>query len=382
MRQIQLLALALALAAGALVACSHTNTTVTNPAESWDRKAAAAYLDQREAAWMAWPRAARDHDTSCVSCHTAVPYSLSRPVLGGALAENADSDGERKLLDNVIKRVNLWNETDPYYSDKEYEGNKRAESRGTEAVLNALILANHDSRSGQLNDVTRAAFRNMWGLQQNEGSAKGAWSWLQFGMEPWEAEDSQYYGAALAVIAVGSAPGNYQSSPEIQDQLTQLREYLNREYGSQSMLNRAVLLWASAKLPGLIDADRQRRIIHEIWDAQRSDGGWELAALAWPKDRYVKSLIREWMRSDGTAQERHSDGYATGLMTFALRQSGIPSQDPRLQRAMSWLATHQNKADGSWPSVSLTKRRDPSSNIGHFMNDAATAYAVLALSDN
>ena len=139
---------------------------------------------------------------------------------------------------------------------------------------------------------------------------------------------------------------------------------------------------SSAKLPGLIDTDRQRHIIHDIWDAQRSDGGWELASLAWPKDRYVKSLIREWMRSDGTTQERRSDGYATGLMTFALRQSGIPPQDPRLQRAMSWLATHQNKADGSWPSVSLTKRRDPSSNIGHFMNDAATAYAVLALSDN
>ena len=331
---------------------------------------------------MAWPRAARDHDTSCVSCHTAVPYSLSRPVLRGALAENADSDGERKLLDNVIKRVNLWNETDPYYSDEEYKGNKRAESRGTEAVLNALILASHDARSGQLNDVTSAAFRNMWALQQTGGSGKGAWSWLQFGMEPWEADDSQYYGASLAAIAVGSAPGNYRSTPEIQDKLTLMREYLNREYGSQSLINRAVLLWASAKLPGLIDADRQRRIIHEIWDAQRSDGGWELASLAWPKDRYVKSLIREWLRSDGTAQERHSDGYATGLMTFALRQSGVPAQDPRLQRAMSWLTAHQNKADGSWPSVSLTKRRDPSSHIGHFMNDAATAYAVLALSDN
>jgi squalene-hopene/tetraprenyl-beta-curcumene cyclase len=380
MKPIQLLALILA--TGAAVACSHAKATQAKSAESWDPKSAAAYLDQRETTWMEWPGAARDHDTFCVSCHTAVPYIMSRPMLRSALAENAPSVPERKLLDDVAKRVRLWNESDPYYTDKDYKGSKAGESRGTEAVLNALILANYDAQNGRLSDVTRAAFSNMWATQQTEGSGKGAWSWLQFGMEPWEASDSQYYGAALAAIAVGSAPENYRSAPEIQEKLGGLRQYLNREFDSQSTINHAVLLWASVKLPGLIAADRQRAIVKEISDAQQSDGGWELASLSWPRDRYLHSLAREWLRSDGTRQERKSDGYATGLMTYVLRQYGIGPEDSRLQQGRSWLATHQNKGEGSWPSASLTKRRDPSSNIGHFMNDAATAYAVLALSGN
>jgi len=380
MRQTQLVALILA--TGAVSACSHAKATQAKALESWDPKAAAAYLDQRETTWMQWPGVARDHDTFCVSCHTAVPYIMSRPALRSAIAETAPSVNERKLLDNVGKRVQLWNVTEPYYSDKEYQGSKAAESRGSEAVLNALVLANNDAQNGHLSDVTRAAFSNMWATQQAEGGGKGAWSWLQFGMEPFEANDSQYYGAALAAIAVGSAPENYRSTPEIQEKFGMLREYLNREYAQQSTINHAVLLWASTKLPGLVEADRRQSIIKEISDAQQSDGGWELSALAWPKDRRLHSLVREWLRSDGTTQDRKSDGYATGLMTYVLRQSGIGSEDPRLKQGRAWLARNQNQADGSWPSVSLTKRRDPSSNVGHFMNDAATAYAVLALSGN
>lgn len=378
MRQRQ--ALALILATGAATACSHAKATQTKASESWDPKAAAAYLDQRETTWMEWPGAARDHDTFCVSCHTAVPYIMSRPMLRGALAENAPSAVERKLLDNVAKRVQLWNVTDPYYSDKEYQGSKAAESRGTEAVLNALILANYDAQNGQLSDVTRAAFSNMWATQLTEGSGKGAWSWLQFGMEPFEASDSPYYGAALAAIAVGSAPENYRSAPEIQEKLGILRDYLNRDYDKQSTINHAVLLWASMKLPRLVVPERQRAVIKEISDAQQSDGGWELAPIAWPRDRFVHSLIHEWLRSDGSTQARKSDGYATGLMTFVLRQSGIPSEDIRLRRGRAWLISNQNRTEGCWPSLSLSQRRNPSSNIGQFMSDAATAYAVLALS--
>src|SRR5438874_7888267 len=122
----------------------------TRMASSWDQQAAAAYLDQRAAWWMEWPKAARDHETFCVSCHTAVPYALSRPALRKSLAEAAPSANERRLLDNVTKRVRLWKEVAPFYSDADRGMYKTVESRGTESVLNALMLASNDAQGSQL----------------------------------------------------------------------------------------------------------------------------------------------------------------------------------------------------------------------------------------
>ena len=73
----------------------------SNDAGSWDRNGAAAYLDQRAAWWVTWKPAARDHDTFCISCHTALPYALGRPALRAALGESGPSVNEQKLLDNV-----------------------------------------------------------------------------------------------------------------------------------------------------------------------------------------------------------------------------------------------------------------------------------------
>ena len=53
-----------------------------------------------------------------------------------------------------------------------------------------------------------------------------------------------------------------------------------------------------------------------------------------------------------------------------------------LKRAVSWLMLNQNEPRGLWLSYSLNKRRNPSSDTALFMNDAATAYAVLALTEN
>src|ERR1700681_4464977 len=73
-------------------------------ASNWSPKAAAAYLDQRADWWMGWQGAARDHGTFCISCHTALPYALARSALHER-PHDAPSDSERRLLDNVTKRV-------------------------------------------------------------------------------------------------------------------------------------------------------------------------------------------------------------------------------------------------------------------------------------
>jgi squalene-hopene/tetraprenyl-beta-curcumene cyclase len=375
MRAVPLLAIVVVLSL--FVACARPEAKI---ATSWDQKAAAAYLDQRESWWTGWSGAARDHGTFCVSCHTSVAYALSRPGLRTALAEQGPSANERKLLENVTKRVRLWKDVAPFYTDHGY---KAAESRGTEAVLNALILASYDSQSGRLTADTRAAFENMWALQQTIGDKKGAWSWLRFDLEPWEANDSQYYGAALAAVAVGAAPENYRSTPGIQTNLRLLREYLDREYLSQSTINHVALLWASAKLPGLLEPKRRDSIVDEVLSKQQSDGGWELSSLAYPWRGWgLSKLLRTWIREDGTSQERKSDGYATGFIVLVLQQAGTDRNGASIKRGISWLMANQNAAEGSWPSYSLNKRRHLSSDTGRFMSDAATAYAVLALTES
>ena len=351
---------------------THADQPETKIVSSWDQRAAAGYLDQRLSWWMAWPRAGRDHETFCVSCHTAVPYALSRPALRKALAEEAPSVNERRLLDNVTKRVRLWKEVSPFYSDSEWGAYKAVESRGTESVLNALILTSNERENRELSNDARAALDNMWAEQQIKGSKKGAWLWMRFANEPWEADDSDYYGATLAAIAAGTAPGNYRARPEIQNNLDMLREYLNRESAAQPTFNRVVLLWASARLPGLLKPDQQQAIINEVLAKQQADGGWSLSSLA-----------GAWKRHDGTPQEGKSDGYATGMITFALQEAGISPENAQRKQAIAWLTANQSKTEGSWPSYSLNKNEEHhlSPDTRRFMNDAATAYAVLALTE-
>jgi squalene-hopene/tetraprenyl-beta-curcumene cyclase len=337
---------------------------------TWNSKAAAAYLDQRAAWWMAWPSAARDHETFCISCHTALPYALSRPALRDVLAEQAPSPNERKLLDNVTKRVRLWNEVLPFYSDEKQGVPKTTEARGTESVLNALILVSYDDREGKLGADTRAALSNMWALQLKTGEQKGAWSWLNFHNEPWEADDSQYWGAALAAIAVGTAPGDYRSTVEVREGLNLLVEYLQQGREKQSLLNRLALLWASTKIPGLLKPAEQKSIVNEVLREQQEDGGWSASSL----------VIGSWKRRDGAPLETKSDGYGTGLASFVLLRAGVPRTQAEMKKGLAWLSQNQ-EAEGLWRAYSLNKKRDPASDAGRFMSDAATAYSVLALTD-
>ena len=338
-----------------------------SPPPVWSPVKAATYLDKRAAWWISWSGSARDHGTFCVSCHTATPFSLGRAALRGALGELSASPNEQKVLDNVAKRVRMWHDVDPFYTDQTRGLPKTSESRGTESILNSLILVWRDIPTGHLSADARLALDNMWALQIKSPDMNGAWAWLQFHNAPFEG-DSQFYGNALAAIAIGSAPGNYQSEPEIQNGLRLLRAWLVKNMDTQTPLDRVVLLWASTKLNGLLTRDQQDKIIEETVAKQRDDGGFSMS-----------QLIGAWKRSDGTPLDTASDGYATGLIAFALEQVEAPQAQAALQRALGWLRRSQIQLDGRWPAVSLNKNRAVLSDAGLFMSDAATAYAVLAL---
>ncbi len=341
---------------------------LTSP--NWSPKAAAGYLDERASWWMAWPKAARDHETFCISCHTTLPYALSRPSLRGALGEQAASPPEQKLVENLVKRVRMWKEVEAFYPDQTSGLPKTSESRGAESIMNALVLVWRDAPTGKLSADARLALDNMWALQLKTGDMNGSWAWLQFHNSPWEG-DSQFYGNTLAAIAIGSAPENYKADPKIQAGLKGLREWLRKGMNTQTPADRLALLWASTKVPDLLTAEEQKKIVSETVALQREDGGFSMSNLA-----------GSWKRRDNTPLNPASDGYATGLAAFAMEQAqgaAVPESKSALKKAVLWLGHNQNASDGRWPATSLNKERELESDAGRFMSDAATAYAVLAL---
>ncbi len=331
---------------------------------AWNPQGSARYLDQREVWWQGWGRSERDHGTICVSCHTQLPYALGRPALRSALQETAPSAPEQKMLGNVRRRVTLWKEVEPFYSGD--EPTRELQARGTEAVLNSLILASYDARSGHLTEITRNALDNAWALQLTTGKDPGGWVWLNFHNAPWEGEESAFQGASYMALAAGMAPEGYAREPANKVRLDLLRGYLQRNYDAQPIANKLVLLWASAKLPGILTPGQKRTLARDVFALQQGDGGWSMTSFG------------NWKRKDATAEETQSDGYATGLALLAMESAGV-ANDPRSEKAVAWLSLNQDRADGSWHAYSLNKKRDQTTDIGKFMSDAATAYATLAL---
>jgi len=164
---------------------------------------------------------------------------------------------------------------------------------------------------------------------------------------------------------VGTAPDDYRDDAKIAGNVALLRDYLTSHFGAQPLVNKVALLWASARIPGLLTAEQRGKLLDDLKSRQREDGGWSLTNLG------------TWERMDATPLETRPDGYATGLILLALEENHV--KDDAVTHGIAWLKANQDKTTGAWPAWSLNKNRDPKSNIGQFMSDAATSYAVLAL---
>jgi squalene-hopene/tetraprenyl-beta-curcumene cyclase len=384
---IRVLAGALLVLVSALVL--RTGHAPLRAAERWDQAAAAAYLDARMDAWWAKAKTLKTGagDAKCLSCHTALPYALARPALRIAMGESAPTPHEERILATVRQRVQHVASEQPYYDHTEA---KKVESRGVEAVLNAVVLTQYDTlgRSGMGSEATRAAIARLWEVQRPDG----AWDWLNFGLEPYEANDSGFYGATLAAIAAGTSAGQH-ASREAKGQagLERLRGYIRGSVASQRLFGQSWALLASARMPGLLDAAQRDAIVRNLERAQRADGGWSMADLGpW-----------RWTRAEapyappGTTDPAlltASDGYATGLVVHAMRESGVAADRSAIAKGLSWLRANQRSlrsddpAWAPWRAHSLNFDREHGGEKGEpwrrlFMSDLATAFAVLALSD-
>lgn len=329
----------------------------------WNPRLAAQYMDSRQQEWFAWP-AANTNGMPCVSCHTGVSYLLARPALRRALGESESTLYEKGLLDGMRSRVGKKDVAELFPKATLPHS---VEALGVETVLAALFLAAADVPGGKLSSDTEKAFARLWTLQIREGKNQGAWVWNSFDLDPWEMPESTYYGAALAAVATGTAPGGYAARPEIQERLAALKTYLRDEQAAQPLHNRLILLWAAARLPGLLPDAARKRVVAEVWQKQQADGGWSLASLG------------PWKQHKDAPPAEGSNAYATAITAFTLEQSGVARSSPEMKQALQWLRSRQDPKLGTWAAESMNKPHKADSMPARFMQDAATGYAALAL---
>lgn len=338
------------LLASAALAASVTGCSTNDGLRSDWQVRAAGYLDQRAASWLDSPPAISN--VACaMSCHTTFPYVMARsslsPFAKTPAADEARARFEARVADAVAGTAI------PFYGKD--DDDKVKQSHATEAVLNAAALALDDVGSGEpLGASTTGALDRMWATQR----ADGTWDWLEFGLEPWETRND--LGAALAALVAGSVPA---SSTDAQEAgTTKLVGYIHERLDSMVLHDRAMVLWANGKLTGLLDPARADEIAKDLANTQLDDGGFSLGA--WGKGHLAEDRATD------------SDGYATAIAVLALctgTAQGTKRSD--VKRGLSWLE-HNQADDGSWPGRSVN---GDSTQVEGFMTDAATAYAVLAL---
>jgi len=332
--------------------------------QNWNARQAEQYLDARQKAWDAWPMALHS-GVACVSCHTGLTYLISRPALRQSLGEKSGPTlYERVLVDSMRATVIRTDAKDLFAGLK---GPIVDQVYGAQVVLSSLVLAMDDAPHGKLSPEGEKAFERMWSIQLKDGPDKGAFHWSDFDLDPWETKDAAFYGASLAALATGLAPADYQARPEIRDNVAALESYLRAGQKTQSLHNKMFLLWASAKLAGLLSEADKKAILDELWSKQEADGGWTMQSFG------------QWKKREAAAVSVGSNSYITALAAYATEQAGVQPSQPGLSKALAWLGTHQD-ASGAWIADSMNHKHSAYGPIPEkFMSDAATGYATAAL---
>jgi squalene-hopene/tetraprenyl-beta-curcumene cyclase len=293
---------------------------------------AARFLDEVATNW------GRRH--GCVTCHTN-GYYLTAPA-----EIFRDRPAYREVRAFAEHFVDSWSENPP---------------ETHVLVSTAAFLAINDRERGEgPASATRKAFDYAWARQ----SEQGHWpDWIKCNWPPFESDD--HYGVTLMAVALGMSEQSLRDVEPARTGLARIRSYL-KEHAPLHLHHKAMLLWAAAYHDGLVTRAHQQQWTEALLALQRLDGGWASGELG------------SWRQRDGSVSRPpvhvESDGYGTGFVLFVLMETGVPTSDPRVQKGIGWLKTHQ-RSRGYWWTQSL--RNDPYT--PNFLTHAGTSFALKAL---
>ncbi len=296
---------------------------------------AAEYLDRSALNWVKTKK--------CATCHTNLFYMIARPALHTV---QKDSGEVRSFYEDYLKV--RWAKDKPTEGDGFWP-----------LVVGTGITFNDLQTTGTHSEVGRDVLDLMWKVQR----ADGGWNWPHCDYAPMEIDD--HYGVTVAAMTVGIAPEDYKNTPQSLVGLEKMRAYFKNN-PPLSLHHRAMLAWCSVRIDGIATEEERQQTLKELMALQLDDGGWSTAGF-----------LTDWKgglaRSDGEPlHTKTSDGYGTGLNIVLARELGVPADDPRMQRGIQWIKTHQRES-GKWFTLS------PVNDAGNLISNVGSAYCVLAL---
>ena len=302
---------------------------------------AVAYMEEGATAWT--------RERKCLSCHTNGTYLVARPSLTRSLGRPSE-----EIRNFAVQQLKKFRSTD---LEK-----LRSGIRPTQVAYLAQGLAEWDAHvTGKLSPETEDALGLMLEVQGESGDWGNTDAWPPF-------ESSNYQSTTVAALAMATAPG-WLAARGQDGAVEKMKRYL--QTGAPHDYGRLLLLWVSTRWPGLLEGEVKQALVENVLGHQRKDGGWSIRSFAAPEE-WGRGNRAEKLRSEDQFQDPPSDGHQTGLCLLVLRQAGVPAADPRLQRAVKWLLSHQRES-GRWWTRSLNTDKF------HFITYSGTCYPLLAL---
>jgi squalene-hopene/tetraprenyl-beta-curcumene cyclase len=306
-------------------------------------------LDYLENGAQSW-----NSQRKCVTCHTNGIYMTIRPALSDKLGKPSESI--REFFVDTLKQL------EGLEQDK-----LKQSTRPAQVIYTAAGLAEWDKHvAKQLSPETDRALRLMLSIQD----ATGTWGTLDC-WPPYESD--AFHEATVAAMAIAAAPGwlTHVKDEAVLGKVNLLRSYLRTQTPPHDY-SRVLLLWTAARMPDLLEPQQKAELIEMLWKHQREDGGWSIRTFAAP-EAWGKGNRAERLRAEPEQANPTSDGHQTGLAIIVLRESGVPANDPRLQKGITWIKSNQ-RISGRWWTKSLN------TDSWHFITYSGTAFPVLALS--
>lgn len=308
-------------------------------------EAAVTYLDQGATAWTA--------AKNCISCHTNGSYMQTRPALTPILGKP-----EEEMREFYVDQLEVFEKMEP---EKRQVGTNPAQ-----IIYLAAGLSEWDAHvSKELSEETKRALDLMFAIQRENGTWGTLDCWPPF-------ESDAYHLATVAAMGAGTAPEWLGS--ELNDSsrkgVERLKVYLQQEKPPHDY-SRVLLLWASARIPDLLTAERKGELIVMVRGHQKEDGGWSTRAFAAP-EAWGKGNRAERLKGEPDAADPASDGHLTGLATLVLLEQGVTADDPAIAKGLEWLKKNQ-RGSGRWWTKSLNTDK------WHYITYSGTCYPILAL---